>query len=150
MKFIEKIRNKHVEIFMILFAIYLIGAVSDGFGFFNWLVNVVGIILQVAILPFILINHVVLFDSGLLPARRSVIINMSVIFVCLICTIVCWKLKMATFLFTSGTIILFNFIMLIFSIYRLTRVYMEVVNDEKKENNINTPRASIVEFFNNF
>ena len=57
---------------------------------------------------------------------------------------------MSAFLITGFILILLNFLMLIISMYRLTRVYMEVIEEEKKENNINSPKASITGFFKNF
>lgn len=150
MKIIDKIRNKHVEMFLLLTVIYVIGLVADGFGFFNWVVNALGIFLQIAALPFIIANLLLLFDSGLLPARRAAIINISVIFVLLSLIIICWKLKMTAFLITGFVIIWVNFVMLVFSMYRLTTLYIEVIKDDKKGKNITTPKGNITEFIKNY
>lgn len=148
MKLIELLKTEKSQTFILLTAMYLLGALADGFGYFNWVVNMMGIVLQFASLPFIIINFIILFDSGILPARRSAIINLIFIFVILLFMILFWKLKMTAFLITSFILVLVNFVMLIISMYRLTRVYMEVIDEEKNQNNINAPRASIIEFFN--
>lgn len=146
MKLIELLKTEKSQTFILLIAMYLLGALADGFGYFNWVVNMIGFVLQFASLPFIVVNFIVLFDSGILPARRSAIINLISIFVILIFMIICWKLKMTPFLITSFILMLLNFVMLILSMYRLTRVYVEVIKEEKKKNNINNPRASITDF----
>ena len=149
MKLIELLKTEKSQTFILLTAMYLLGALADGFGYFNWVVNMMGIVLQFAALPFIIINFIILFDSGILPARRSAIINLIFIFVILLFMILFWKLKMTAFLITSFILMLLNFIMLIVSMYRLSRLYIEVINDEKSKNNINAPRASITKFLKN-
>ena len=150
MKLMELFKSEKAHTFILLTLMYLLGILADGFGYFNWVVNMMGVVLQFASLAFIIVNFVILFDSGILPARKSAIINLMFIFFILLFMILFWKLKMSAFLITGFILILLNFLMLIISMYRLTRVYMEVIEEEKKENNINSPKASITGFFKNF
>ena len=150
MKLMELFKSEKAHTFILLTLMYLLGILADGFGYFNWVVNMMGMVLQFSSLAFIIVNFVILFDSGILPARKSAIINLMFIFFILIFMILFWKLKMSTFLITGFILILLNFLMLIISMYRLTRVYMEVIEEEKKENNINSPKASITGFLRIF
>jgi len=143
----EKKENKHITQFLVLLVIYFVGALADGFGFINSGVNIIGIILQFAVLPFIIVNLVVLFDSGLIPARKLILLNMAVIFVALILIAICYKLKMAAFLITAFVIILLNIVMVITAMYRMTRLYIEVIEHQKTDKNINAPRGRIIDFF---
>ena len=150
MKMFEKFKNQHIQLFLLLFCMFAIGAVADGFGFFNWIINAVGIVLQIGAMTFIVVDFVLLFDSGLLASRKSVMINLFVIFISLVLLAVCWKLKMAAFLFTVGAFLLLNIIMLVIGLYRLSRLYVDVIDNEKKEKSITEPRGRFVDFFNNF
>lgn len=149
MKLIDKFRNEHIQTFLLWFSMFVLGAVADGFGFLNWILNVTGILLQIGAMVFLVIDFVILFDSGLLPSRKSVIINLLVIFVCLLLISICWNLQMTTFLITTSLFMLLNIIMAIIGMYRMTRVYIDIVETEKKEKAIVNPNGRIVDFFSN-
>jgi len=144
MKLIELLKTEKIQIFILPTLMYLLGALADGFGHLNWILNITGILLQIGAMVLLIVNFVILFDSGLLAARKAVIINLLIILVGLISLSLCWKLSMNTFLVTTSIIILINFIMLIVAMYRMTRVYMEIIKDEKKEKDIKDPKAKII------
>lgn len=133
MKLIELSKNEKTQIFILPILMYILGALADCFGNLNWVLNITGILLQIGAMVLVIVNFVILFDSGILAARKAAIINLIIITVGLILISLCWKLNMNMFLVTTSIIVFLNLLMLLIAMYRMTRVYIEILKDEKKE-----------------
>ena len=140
---IDKIKNEHLKTFILLIAMYLVGVLGDAFGYLNWVVNCIGIIVEIAAVIFILADYVILFDSGILPSRKAVIINLVAILISLIAITVSWYFKMVAFIVVMCLFVFANFVFLVVALYRMSVIYVETVKHEVKEKNINKPRAKI-------
>lgn len=147
MKIKETLKNSHSQQFMIAVIIYAMGFALDKFAQNNFFYNLIGIMLELLAMVYAGFNLLLLYDSGLISSRKACVINL-ITLSCLILPIIFFSNFITIMMhLTIWLFIVFVVVMLVISLFRMTKLYAEVMNDERKAKETTNDTGEIFDWF---
>lgn len=147
MKFKERLKNRHTQQFVIAVSIYAMGFALDKFAQNDFFYNLIGIILELLAMVYAGFNLLLLYDSGLVSSRKTCVMNL-ITLACLIVPIILFSSFMTIIMhLTIWIFIVFIVVMLVISLFRMTKLYVEVINDDRKMKETTNPTGKIFDWF---
>lgn len=148
-----KVKDKdNVAMYICLGIMYILGAIADGIGHINWLINLSGIVFECAAMCFIIESMDLLYEHRLVNMKRLAVINIGSVMVGIIAISILWNCKMFFFFISMGAFIVTNIFVLIASLCDFSgqrRKCMEIerqkrmYNEQNEEDEEQSDRISI-------